>query len=190
MSEQDTETLNSSNETTEEVDNTDAVEENDAQSGSEDLETLQEKNKRLFERAKKAEAEAKLLKAERLKREEQAKVPQPPVETPSKKQDGLTALDAIAIAKANIHEDDVEEVVRWAKYNNITIKDALKDKTMQTILRDKEEIRSTANATSTGAARRNTSKPSPESILENAAKGIFPEDPAALAEARLASRKK
>ena len=182
---EDTENIDSTNDTTEEVVKTDEVEETDDQTGNEDLETLQEKNKRLFERAKKAEAEAKLLKAERLKKEEQAKVATP-VAKPSEKQDAqLTPLDAIMLSKANITEaDDIEELVKYANFRGITVKDALKDKTALTILRDRAEMRQTAEATNTGNARRGSSKVSDEQILADVNEGKFPTDPEALAIAR------
>ena len=190
MSDNDTENIDSTNDTTEEVVKTDEVEETDDQSGNEDLETLQEKNKRLFERAKKAEAEAKLLKAERLKKEEQAKV-EPKGDT-SKKQDVvLTPMDAILLGKANITEaDDIEEVVKYANYIGKPVKDVLKDKTMQTILHTRQEERATAEATNTGNARRGSSKVSDEQIMANASEGKLPDDPEALAKARQALKHK
>ena len=150
MSDNDTEIIDSTNDTTEEVDKTEEVDETDDQSESEDLEALKEKNKRLFERTKKAEAEAKLLKAERLKAEEKAKAEKP---KPTEKQDGLTPMDVMVLTKADVHEDDIEEVINYAKFKGVDVKTALKDKTMQTILRDKTEQRSTAEATNTFTAR-------------------------------------
>ncbi len=185
MSDNDTEELDSANQSTEEVENTDEVDETDDQSGSEDLGELQEKNKRLFERAKKAEAEAKLLKAERLKKEEQAKVATP-VAKPSEKQDvALTPMDAIILSKANITEaEDIEELVKYANFRGLSVSAALKDKTAQTILRDRAEMRQTAEATNTGNARRGSSKVSNEQILADVNEGKFPTDPEALAKAR------
>ena len=184
MSENDNEELDSTNQATEEVENTNEVEETDDQSGTEDLEALQEKNKRLFERAKKAEAEAKILKAERLKKEEQAKV-QPKADKPSEKQDvQLTPMDAIMLSKANITEaDDIEEVLAYANFRKIPVKDALKDKTMKTILAERAEQRQTAEATNTGNARRGSSKLTDEQVVANADTGKLPDDAGELARA-------
>jgi hypothetical protein len=186
-----TEELDSTNQSTEEVDNTEEIEETDSESGTEDLNALQEKNKRLFERAKKAEAEAKLLKAERLKKEEQAKTVQPKVEQPSQKQDGLTPMDAIILGKSDISEtEDIEEVINFAGYRKMSIPQALKDKTLQAILSDRKEQRATAEATNTSTARRGTSKPTDEQLIANAEAGKYPEDAETLAEARINLKKK
>jgi hypothetical protein len=193
MSDELNDELESKTEPTEEVEKTEAVEDESVDEESEDLEVLQEKNKRLYERAKKAEAEAKLLKAERLKAEEQAKVK---VELkaepkPSEKQEVLTPMDAILLSKANITEaEDIEEIVNYANFRKIPVKDALKDKTMQTILKDREEQRQTAEATNTGAARRGSSKPTPEQLLANVSIGKLPDDPADLVSARFLLKKR
>jgi hypothetical protein len=182
MADEANEVVASENDTTEEVVNTEEVEETTAQvetedQPQEDIELLKEQNKRLFERAKKAEAEAKELKAKVTPK------PQPKVE-PSEKQDGLTPLDAVLLAKSNVSEpEDIEEVITYAQYKKISIKDALADKTLQLILRDKADTRATSEATNTGPARRGTVKPTDEQILANAAAGKEV-DPVALAEAR------
>lgn len=90
---------------------------------------LEAKNKQLFERAKKAEE----------------KKPEPT--------EGLTAKDALTLAKADIHEDDIEDVLSWAKFKNIPVADALKDPTMKTTLSIRAEERRSALATQTGSGR-------------------------------------
>lgn len=187
MSDELNDELESKTEPTEEVVNTEEVEEVDSNDAdetedSEDLEAIKEKNKRLYERAKKAEAEAKILKAERIKKEEKAKVES----KPSEKQDGISVMDAIVLSKASVAEDDIEEVVSYAKFRNVSVKEALKDKTLQTILRDRDEQRKTAEATNTGTARRGSAQPTNEQVLANPDKY----DPEQLAEARWASKKK
>lgn len=178
MADEAIEELDSQDQPTEEVVNTEEVEETPAQEESEDLNTLQEQNKRLFERAKKAESEAKLLKAERLKKEEVAKV-----EAPSQKQDGLSSMDTIALINAKVTEkEDIEEVMDYAKLKNIPISDALNANVVKTILKEKAENRATAEATNTGTARRGSTKPTDEQVLADAAKGKEV-DPEALAQA-------
>jgi hypothetical protein len=182
------ETIDSTNDTTEEVAKTDEVEEvtDDAsdETEDEDLETLREKNKRLFERTKKAEAEAKLLKAERIKKEEKAKV-----ESPSQKQDGITPMDAVVLMGAKVTEkEDIEFVAEYAKFKNIPLSEALKSSIVKAELAERLEHRTTAAATNTGAARRGTAKITDEQIVANAEQGKEV-DPEALAEARMNIKK-
>lgn len=86
----------------------------------------------------------------------------------------LTIKDAILIQKANIHEDDIDEVVDFAKYKKLTIAEAIKHDTVQAILAKKAEYRKTAEATSTGATRRVQPKVSDEEILQETLKGNVP----------------
>lgn len=190
MSDIDEENVDSTNDTTEEVENTEEVEGNAVDAETEDTPKYTESEMKSYARAKKAEAEARQLKKELEAIKTASNKPVAKVE-PSEKQDvQLTQLDVIALSKANIPDDDIEEVIRWAKFNNITVKDALKDKTMTTILRDRAEMRQTAEATNTGNARRGSAKLSDEQVLSNASKGKLPDDPEELAAARMASKLK
>jgi predicted nucleic acid-binding protein len=177
MSDELNDELESVIEPTEEVVNTEEVEVETPAVETEDKSLeLEEKNRKLFERAKKAEAELKELRASK------AKAPEAPA--PVEKQTGLTPMDAIVLSTAKITDvDDIEEVVSYAKFKGIEIKDALKDKTMQTILRTKAEERQTAEATNTGGSRRGAAKPSDEQLLANARSGKSVDDIEALAEA-------
>ena len=191
MSDNDNENLDSTNETTEEVVNTDEVEETDDQSESEDLEVIKEKNKRLFERAKKAEAEAKLLKAERLKQEEQAKVKKVETKTESSEKQGDFDLEDVAVLVQKVSDKEDRDMVKdYAKFKKISLEDALKNNVIQAELKNRAEERTTAQATNTNGGRRGSTKPTPEQILANAAQGKLPDDPAELAEARAADKKK
>lgn len=185
MSDELNENLDSSNQATEEVVNTE-VEATSADEGTEDLETLQEKNKKLFERAKKAEAEAKLLKAERLKAEERAKVKPEPSSNVS-----VSIKDQIAIVNAKIHEDDVEDVMEYAKFKNIPIAEALKSNVVMATLKDKAEQRRTAEVTNTSGSKRVNAKVTDDALLAKADKGDLPEsedDIERLIDARISGR--
>lgn len=190
MSENDNDELESTTEPTEEVVNTEAVEDETPAEDSEDLEVLQEKNKRLFERAKKAEAEAKLLKAERLKSEEQAKAKaDKPV--PSQKQDGLTPIDTIALINAKVFEkDDIEFVAEYAQFKKIPVSEAIKSSVVKSELAQRQEQRQTAEATATGNVRRGSGKVTDEQVWQQAQEGKLPDDPEVLARARFASKLK
>lgn len=189
MDEESNDNIESVNDETEEVLNTEEVEETTPEVETEDIEALkqelakkEELNKKLFERAKKAEAEAKARKGEVA-----------PAPTTPEKQDAvqLTPMDAILLSKANVTEqEDIEEVISYANFKKIPVSEALKNSTVKTILAEKAEQRSTAQATNTGAARRGSSKLSPEQILANASKGNLPESAEDLAEAHMAAKLK
>lgn len=165
----------------------------DSVADTDDVETLKaqiaekdKQNVKLFERAKKAEGFEKQPDGSWVKVQKKPEVkPEPKPTEVAKTEVGLTPMDAILLSKANITEaDDIEELVKYANFKGITVKDALKDKTAQTILRDRAEMRQTAEATNTGNARRGSSKVSDEQILADVNEGKFPTDPEALAVAR------
>ncbi|MFA6314976.1 MAG: hypothetical protein WC648_01220 [Candidatus Paceibacterota bacterium] len=110
--------------------------------------------------------------------------------TVESKPDGLSSKDIIALSKADVHEDDLDEVLDYAKYKKISIGDALKSNVIKTLLKDKQDERKTAAATNTGTARRGSVKVSDEEIVDKSTKGQLPEDPEALAKARWNLKKK
>ena len=189
MSEELNEELDSEYQPTEEVDNTEEVEEVDVADDTEtedDSEALEEKNRKLFERAKKAEAEAKRLKSLINERKPEVEAKQP-----SKKQDGLTTMDTIALINAKVTEkEDIDEVLDYARLKGISVGEALKTSVVKTILSEKAEQRKSAEVTNTGPARRGSTQLSSEQILANASKGRMPDDPEALAEAHMAAKLK
>lgn len=114
-------------------------------------------------------------RAERL--EQKFKKTETPKVAPKKSSD-LSTLDIIAISKANIDTEDVEEVVEYARFKGISVSEALKSPVIKTTLSQKEEMRKTAQATSTGSTRRGSSMVSDEKLLSDAKKGILPESDA------------
>lgn len=129
---------------------------------------LESKNKQLYERAKKAETK--------------------PAAEPS--QDGLTNKDVLFLAKADIHEDDIDEVLEWAKFKKVPVSDAYKQ--MKDVLDVRAEQRKTAAATQTGKSSRGTSKVSGDDLLSKAERtGEVPDTAEGMTElfkARLARR--
>lgn len=103
-----------------------------------------------FERAKKAEADLKAA------RENLKTVPS----------DGLTNKDILFLAKADIHEDDLDEVLDYAKFKKIPVAEAYKH--VKPILDTKAEERKTAQATHTKGGARSASKVSAEDLLRKA----------------------
>ena len=95
-------------------------------------------------------------------------------QSPSKKDD-LTMLEAMTLMKNNVNEEDIESVKRFAKLENISIAEALKNDELKAVLHVREEKRKTAEATSTGRTPRGKSEVSDEVIIARASKGEIPD---------------
>lgn len=182
MPDEDIDNIESPNDATEEVDNTEVVEETPAEEESEDVEAIKQElektkelNKKLFERAKTAEAKNK----EKPKSEPAA---------PTEKQVEFDLEDVAALVTKVSDKEDREFVKRSAKLLGLSLEGALNDPVVQGKLKERDEQRQSAAAANTSTARRGTSKPSLEQVLQNAEAGKLPDDPELLAEARLASK--
>ncbi len=135
-------------------------------------------------------AENQRIRAEKAERKAKEQPEAKPEAKPSREKDGLSSMDTIALIGAKVTEkEDIDEVLDYAKLKGLSISEALKAGVVKTILAEKAEQRQTAAATNTGAARRGTTKISDEQILANASQGKYPEDPEALAEARMQAKK-
>lgn len=90
----------------------------------------------------------------------------------------LSTFDLLALQKANIEtEEDLDEVMQFAGYKNISVADALKSNILKTVLSEKAEERKSAMAVNTGTGRRaNNGQVSDERLLADAAKGIMPNE--------------
>lgn len=125
-------------------------------------EELEQKNKQLYARAK--EAESKLKVAPEVKKE-----------TTSNNATSVSLTDSIALIKADIAEEDIPEVQKYAEYIGKSISETLKTPAMKAILQEKGELRSTAQAANVGNTRRSSGKVSDDVLLANARKGQMPE---------------
>lgn len=141
------------------------------------------------------EYKARLTKAEELaenykKRAEKAEKAAKSAKVPS--QDGLAENDIIFLAKTDIHDDDIRDVVKWARNDGVSVKEAFN--AYKPILDARKEERNTALATNTKGSARGTSKVSGEDILRKAqSTGEVPdtdEGMMKLAEARFMAGKK
>jgi hypothetical protein len=94
--------------------------------------------------------------------------------------DTLSAVDLIAVSKAGIEPEDIEEVIDYAKFKGVPIHEALKSSVVRATLAEKAELRKSAEATNTGSARRASSVVSDEQLVENARQGSLPESDADL----------
>ena len=137
---------------------------------NEELTKAQELAKNQKIRAEKAEAELKKLRSEP---KEEKSVPQG---------DDLSPKEWMFIAKADVHEDDIDRVVKFSKLEGISVQEALKHSDLKAILASRAEARKSAEATSIKSARIPATKISPEVIVEKAKKGDIPAKGSAEAE--------
>jgi len=80
----------------------------------------------------------------------------------------LTPTDIYALLKADVEEEDFQEVVDYAHLKGISIKDALKSSVVQGIIAEKKEERRTAEATATGNKRSRPKPPTGDELLHKA----------------------
>ena len=165
---------------------------------SEDLEALKtsvaENEAKLAEDRKKSDedgAKAKeLAENYRIRAEKAEKEAKGRKET-EQKPETLTPKDILALNREGItEEEDVDEIINFAGYRKVSVSEAMKDKTLKSILADKAEERKTALATQTKGGQP-AGAVSGATLLERASKGELPErdeDIERLARARLESR--
>ncbi len=126
-------------------------------------EELEKKNRQLFERAKKVKTDAT---------------------------EGLSNKDLLFLSKADVHEEDLDTVLEWAKFKKLPVQEAHKE--LKSMLEVRKEERRTAEATNTRSGARGSSKVSGEDLLALASKGedieMDDEKAAAIFQARLARK--
>lgn len=113
-------------------------------------------------------------------------------ELPKEEVRGLSAKDFLALKDANISAEDFDEVQDFATYRKISIAEALANKTLKTILNERQEERRTAQATQTKGGARGSHQESIDDIISRAERGEIPTDDegiAKLAQAHMARRK-
>lgn len=143
---------------TEAVETTEAAEEQltaeqiaDLKAKAAKADELEAKNKQLYERAKKAETK-----------------PAPAQEA------GLSTKDVVYLAKADIHNDDVDEVLDYAKLKGISVSKA--HEFLKPILDVRSEQRTSASAANVSNVRRGPSKVTDDVLISKAAQGQLPDD--------------
>lgn len=130
------------------------------------------------------ELKAKLAKAEELANNYKVraeKAEKSKVQPTHKEAQGLSITDQMALVRADVHEDDLEEVQEFAKFKKITIAEALKTPMLKSILLDNKEKRDTAIAANITSSKRVSGKVSDETIFTKAMKGELPESDEELA---------
>lgn len=133
-------------------------------------ELVDEEIKSLAETGKKNKELADNYKTRAEKAEQEAKKTKPESHSPE-----LTFKDQLALTNAKIHEDDLDEVVEYAKFKKISVSDALKSNVIKASLDEKAGLRKTAEATNTAPVRRGAVAPSNADVLAKAMKGDLPE---------------
>ena len=88
---------------------------------------------------------------------------------------GLSPKDYLALTEQKITSEDFDEVMNWANYRKVSVTEALKDKTLQTILREKSEQRATDEATAVRGRRPVDTTPQGKELLSKALQGQVPE---------------
>jgi 3-oxoacyl-(acyl-carrier-protein) synthase len=93
----------------------------------------------------------------------------------------LSTADILALSKAQIEAEDLEDVLEWATFKKITVQEALQSSTLKATLAEKAELRKSALAVNTGTGRRATTNLSDERLLADAQKGNLPDSDADIA---------
>jgi hypothetical protein len=128
---------------------------------------LEAKNKQLFARAKQAEGFT-LVNGEWVKA---AKAPAPK----PKREDDLSSKDILALSTSGISdEEDIDFLQKAAKLNGTSIAIAIKDPTVASLLKGKQEERQTAQASSTSPTRRTSTERKGSDILASATADNMP----------------
>lgn len=91
-------------------------------------------------------------------------------------EENLTQKDILVLSKADVHEDDMEEVIEFAKFKKISIADALKHDSLKAILSNSNEVRKSAATAQSKPRQGGQQKPTDEAVVEKAiGKGEIPE---------------
>lgn len=115
---------------------------------------------------KNAELEGRLKRAET----KLAKTKETKTETTQNNTD-LTGKDLLAIMNAKVDAEDLDVVTEYATFKKISVAEALKSSIVLNTLKEKAEMRRTAEVSHTGSSRISTNKVSDEQILEKARSG-------------------
>jgi len=170
--EQEIENIDSQNDDTEVIDSeNNEVEVEEVEETQE--EEYSDREKQLYARAKKAEAELKTKKV----------APEPQTDS------NLTTTDLLAVMNAKVHEDDMEQVEKFAKMEGTSIKSALQNPDLKVMLERRNEERNTANAANVTHTRKSSAKITDDVLVANANKGKLPEDDEGIAALVAAKRK-
>lgn len=101
-----------------------------------------------------------------------------PTPSPVKTDDdkgGLSEKDRFALFRADVHYDDFEDVLDYAKLKKVSVAEAVNSSFIKSHLADQSEKRKSAEVANTGTTRKAPVKITDELLLEKASKGEVPE---------------
>lgn len=128
------------------------------------------------DREKQLYARLKKEQKERTELEEKLKADKPTVDKEAHSQElNMSQKDMLALIKADVHEDDIDEVAKAAQLLGVSIAEALKDNVLATILENRVAKRTTAEATNTKTSRSGAKKVSDAELLKRSSAGDIPE---------------
>lgn len=159
--ENDTETTENEQDIVDDSTNEDSTQENDSQEV--DIEAIKKENEELKKKNATLAAQKEHFKKKSNKSEAQ------------KIDSNLSTSDILFLSKVELHEEDMPEVIEWAKFKKIDVKSAYNQ--LKPTLDIKNEQRKTANVTMTGKTQRGVSKITGEDLLAKAeTTGEVPDD--------------
>ena len=119
-------------------------------------------------RAEKAEKAAKTAKSE------------PTIKESPKPAGEIASKDMYALMEAKVPQDDIDEVIDFAKFKGISVAEALKSSYIKSTLVEKAEQRNVAGAANVNGSKRSSGKVPDDVLLSNATKGVMPDTDADL----------
>lgn len=128
-------------------------------------ELIDEELKGLREKALDADKHKKAYEDQKVRNEKAEKALR---EKENEKKSGeLSTKDFYALTKANVPEEDIDDVAEYAKFKGISITEAIKSSVVKATLAEKAETRRVANATQVRSTRSQNTEPDGKSILED-----------------------
>lgn len=141
----------------------------------EDLDSLktsiQEKENKLVEERKLKDEEAAKAKelADNYKiRSEKAEAELKGIKKEPEVKDDLGSKDLYALIEAKVPQEDIDEIVEYAKFKKISVAEALKLSVVKTTLEEKAELRKSADVTNTRKTPPIPNKLSDDAIVKDA----------------------
>jgi hypothetical protein len=94
-----------------------------------------------------------------------------PAEKTEEASNMLSSLDLLALAKADIEDEDLPDIEEYAKFKKISVREALKTDFVKNLISDKKEFKKSKEITTTGAQRATTATVTDSQILAKAKSG-------------------
>ena len=148
----------------------DPVEVEPIDSDETDPEVLKRQNQELYEQMRKAKGFKRDKEGKWVKKETLQVAPKE-----QKVSDDVTRTELYSLMKANVPEEDTNEVIIYAKSHGLSVTEALKTPQMKAILQVNDEYRKSAEIANMKNARYGSAKPSDEQILADISEGKLPD---------------